>query len=301
MEIAITVSKKQSKNTDDFTTIQAGIAYLMKQPKKSKKILFIEEGVYFENIESRLSNFSMIGHGKVEIISNRYAKQRLGNGEARGTFRTSTVFVEGTAITLENLSISNIAGHGEKVGQAIALFNMGHQTIVKNCRLSGHQDTLCTGPLPSMQKDGTPFITPAYYSRHFCQQVYENCWIEGTVDFIFGGAQADFIHCQIHSRQSKNFGYITAASTPLNQAKGYHFKSCMITADNQTAPVYLGRPWRSFAQVIFENCQIAEHIHPSGWNNWQKKENERSVCFVERKNQYQGTVNRPPWITIEMR
>ncbi len=97
--------------------------------------------------------------------------------------------------------------------------------IFKNCRLSGYQDTLCTGPLPDLQKDGTPFCTPASANPEYCRQTYEYCWIEGTVDFIFGGADAVFHQCHIHSLASKNPGYITAASTPKNQKQGIVLKA----------------------------------------------------------------------------
>lgn len=301
MKIEKWVSKKSEKNPAAFSTIQEGVAYMAKQPNETKKVLYIEEGVYLENVACRLANFTMSGHGNVEIRGNHYAKQKLSDDSERGTFRTSTVLIEGNSITLENLTISNTAGPGEKVGQAVALFNMGHQTVVKNCRLSGYQDTLCTGPLPLLQKDGTPFVTPVDDVHRFCRQLYEDCWIEGTIDFIFGGAQADFIHCTIHSRQSNNVGYITAASTPQDQENGYHFKNCVVTADENTAPVYLGRPWRPFAKVVFESCKMANHIHPAGWDNWQNKENEKSAYFFERNNWYPGTVIRPSWIHFERR
>ncbi len=296
MTIERWVRKERKNRSEDFSTIQEGIAYFAKQPSEIEKILYIEEGIYHETIESHLSNFSMIGLGKVEVRGNHYAKQILADGSERGTFRTSTVFIEGNGILLENLIISNTAGPGEKVGQAVALLNMGHQTMVKDCRLSGYQDTLCTGPLPLLQKDGSPFVTPANDLPLFCHQIYETCWIEGTVDFIFGGAQAEFIDCTIYSRKSNNIGYITAASTPENQEKGYHFKNCIVTADENTAPVYLGRPWRSFAKVIFEGCDIGSHVHSEGWDNWQNKANEKSVCFSEQRNRYRGAVKRPSWV-----
>ena len=59
----------------------------------------------------------------------------------------------------------------------------------------------------------------------YCRQTYEYCWIEGTVDFIFGGADAIFRQCRIHSLASKNPGYITAASTPKIKNQGIVLKA----------------------------------------------------------------------------
>ncbi|MGQ4819850.1 pectinesterase family protein, partial [Enterococcus faecium] len=76
------------------------------------------------------------------------------------------------------------AGPAQKVGQAVALFNSGDRVPLKNCRLSGYQDTLCTAPLPDLQKDGTPSCTRASADPEYCRQTYEYSWIEGTVDVI---------------------------------------------------------------------------------------------------------------------
>src|SRR5699024_12638136 len=57
-----------------------------------------------------------------------------------------------------------------------------HNAEFYNCRLEGYQDTLCTGPLPDYQGDGTLFNTvPLKYKLTYCKQSYENCFISGTV------------------------------------------------------------------------------------------------------------------------
>ncbi|WP_165006214.1 MULTISPECIES: pectinesterase family protein [unclassified Enterococcus] len=300
MKKVIYIGKKTLGETTDFETIKEGIDYFSSLPQEQVKTMFVKEGVYNETIESRLSNFSMIGLGKVKITGNRSARQILADGTKRGTFRSAVFFLEGTMVSLENLHIVNTAGPGEKVGQAVALYNSGNQVHVKNCRLTGHQDTLCTGPLPALQKDGTTFVTPASENPVYCKQIYDNCLIEGTVDFIFGGAEAYFVECQIRSLASRKPGYITAASTPRDQKNGYIFRRCQLTGEEGTSDVYLGRPWRPFAKTVFEQCEIGNHIHPDGWDNWGNEENEKTAVFVEIHNRYSGEVHRPSWVSIEM-
>ena len=283
----------------DYQTIQAGIAYLSSLPNYVKKTMIIREGVYHEYIECRLSNFQMFGQGEVKIVGCRFAKQTLSSGEARETFRTATLFLEGENIRLENIQIINNAGAGEQVGQAVALFNYAHQVQLINCRLCGQQDTLCTGPLPPIQKDGRPFFTPVLKERKYCRQSYERCWIEGTVDFIFGGADALFDRCFIHSLVSSSNGYITAASTVKEQERGFLFFRCAIIADYEAPSIYLGRPWRPYAQVTFEECDVGAHVYQSGWHDWDEKQYRQTARFYEKNNRYQRGICRASWVTVE--
>ena len=107
---------------------------------------------------------------------------------------------------------------------------------------------------------------------------YEDCYIEGTVDFIFGWSTAVFNRCRIHS---KGDGYVTAPSTDKGKKYGYVFYDCRLTADKEVAKVYLSRPWRPYAQAVFVRCELGKHILPEGWHNWGKRENEKTVFYAE--------------------
>ena len=72
-----------------------------------------------------------------------------------------------------------------------------------------------------------------------------------------------------------------------------------MTAEPDTRNVYLGRPWRPYANVLFEACKIGGHVHPTGWDNWDDKKNEQTVKFSERNNNYETSIKRPEWIHLE--
>ena len=110
------------------------------------------------------------------------------------------------------------------------------------------------------------------------RQLYRNCYIEGTTDFIFGSATALFENCTIHS---KSDSYITAASTPQWVEYGFVFKDCKLTADPAVSKVYLGRPWRDFAKTVFIDTEMGAHIVPSGWHNWNREKAEQTVFYAE--------------------
>ena len=107
---------------------------------------------------------------------------------------------------------------------------------------------------------------------------YEDCYIEGTVDFIFGWSTAVFNRCHIHS---KGNGYVTAPSTDKDTQYGYVFYDCNLTAGDNVDKVYLSRPWRPYAKAVFINCDLGKHIAPEGWNNWGKESNEKTVTYAE--------------------
>ena len=189
-----------------------------------------------------------------------------------GTFRTYTLKVEGTNITVKNITIENNAA---KLGQAVALHTEGDHLTFENCRILGNQDTIYTG---------TPG-TRCYF---------HNCYIDGTTDFIFGPSTAWFENCELHSKADS---YITAASTPKGQTYGYVFNHCKLTADPDVTKVYLGRPWRPYAHTLFMNCEMGSHIRPIGWDNWRNKENEKTVRYEEYNNTGAGasTKQRAAW------
>ena len=221
--------------------------------------VLVAPGEYRERVEIRRPHVTIEGEtaDSVRIVGDLGAKMPSGDGSGQdgmlGTFRTYTMLVDADDVTLVNLTIKNDAGDGREVGQAIALYADGDRLVVDACRILGHQDTLFAGPLPPREVKPGGFIGPKQFApRRVGRQYYRRCLIAGDVDFIFGGACAYFEGCEIRSlnRDMDVNGYVTAASTPEGEPYGFVFHGCSFTADEGTAPgsVYLGRPWREWAQ-----------------------------------------------------
>ena len=105
-------------------------------------------------------------------------------------------------------------------GRQLPAFVSADRAFFKNCRFLGFQDTLYT------------------YGKQ-SRQYYEDCYIEGTVDFIFGWSTAVFNRCHIHSKRD---GYVTAPSTDQGKKYGYVFYDCKLTASPEAKKVYLSVP-----------------------------------------------------------
>lgn len=274
----------------DYETIQEAIDVLEQlNPPVKPAVLYVMQGTYEEQVRIYRSHLHIIGIGKVTITGNRYAKEVDQQGQEIGTFATPTFFVGGCDVVIENLEICNTAGQGKEIGQALAVYAHGDELIFRNCIFRGHQDTLFTGPLPPAPKKQSHFGGVELKEHHVSyRQWYDRCYIEGTVDFIFGGATAYFEHCQLHSLRHcyGGAGYVTAASTPQGCRYGYVFQSCYLTAEDGVTNVFLGRPWREYAQTMFVDCYMGEHIHPEGWHNWDDTHNEKTVRYSEYNSKH---------------
>ena len=222
------------------------------------------------------------------------------DGRPYHTFRTYTVLVDGSHITFKGCTFANTAGRGEEVGQAIALYLDGDDIHLENCVLKGHQDTLFLAPLPEKEREADGFLGPKQFTPRTMHTFYfKNCYIEGGVDFIFGGAEAYFDNCEFCSNEK---GYIFAPNTPEGAATGFVARHCRFTCydDVPDQSCYIARPWRDFAKVTIEDCELGRHIHPSGWLGWRQAEAAPTTQFTEIRSYGPGSddSSRPAWVKV---
>lgn len=269
----------------DYESIQESVDSIPENNKK-KVLIYIKSGIYKEKVNITKNYIYLKGESyKNTIITfNDSANKLLPNGERMRTFNSYTVFIGGDNFKAENITFENSAGDGDKVGQAVAAYVDGDRSIFKKCKFIGHQDTLFTGPLPPKPIEGNKFGGPRDgKERRDTRQYYEECYIRGDIDFIFGSAEAVFNKCEIFSndRNKEINGYITAASTPEGNEFGYIFIDCKFTSNAKPHTVYLGRPWRDYAKTAFINCFMGEHIIKAGFHNWNKVMAEKLTDYAE--------------------
>lgn len=249
----------------DFFTIQEAINAVPDFRKEKRTTILVRKGVYKEKLvvpECKL-NVSLIGEKGAILTNDDYASKKNCFGENMSTSGSSTCYIYGPDFYAENITFENSAG---RVGQAVACFIQGDRAYFKNCRFLGNQDTL-------------------YNYGKESRQYFENCYVEGTVDFIFGWSTVLFKDCVIHSVGD---GYVTAPATDKGKKYGYVFVNCQLTGAPEATKVYLSRPWRPYGQAVYIQCSLGKHIVPEGWNNWGKKENEKTAFFAEYQNTGEG-------------
>lgn len=283
----ITVAKD---NSGDFNSIQQAVDSI---PAGTPETIYIKKGIYKERVEVRKNNISFVGESTDDTIitESYYARMIMPDGSKRGTFRSYTFFVYADNFTASNLTFENAAGFGDEFGQAIAVYAEGDNITFRNCKILGHQDTLFTGPLPMKEKQPGGFTGPTIDGiRRVVHQLYEDCYIAGEIDFIFGSATAYFKNCTLFAlnRNQEINAYYTAPSTYEGQAFGYVFESCTFTGNCPPKSVALSRPWRIHAKTVLLNCSYSDQIIDEGFTDWNKPEAHETVYYAEYNGHGEG-------------
>ena len=239
-------------------------------------MLLIAPGTYRETISITKPNIELRGSNpdasKTIIVFNKSA------GSSGGTLHSATAEIHGDNFRAENLTFANDwnATHVQVFAgsQALAVLINADKAIFSNVRFLGNQDTLYAGSRNCAPDGEACVATRQYFSR---------CYIEGNVDFIFGDSKAVFDHCEIHSTPHSE-GFLTAQSKHYpTEDSGFVFNHCTLTAAPDAENIWLGRPWRPYAKVVFLNTEMGAHILPGGWREWHPGETHsiETVYYAE--------------------
>jgi len=261
-ETVVTVA---ADGSGKFRTVQEAVMSVPAGSEDNPVIIKIKPGTYRElvYVQREKRFFHLVGEDAAKTILTYDLNANIIGRDNKpiGTFRTPSTQIDADDFTAENITFENSAG---PVGQALAVRVDGDRVVFRNCRFLGWQDTI-------LLNRG--------------RQYFEECYIAGHVDFIFGGATAYFERCHIHCLRD---GYITAASTPDNQPFGFVFSHCKITGESPAVKTYLGRPWRAYSNVIYLYTEMSEVVRPEGWHNWNFPERERTVRYAEFESRGAG-------------
>ncbi|KAK6919349.1 Pectinesterase, catalytic [Dillenia turbinata] len=102
--------------------------------------------------------------------------------------------------------------------------------------------------------------------RHY----FRSCYMEGAVDFIWGGGQSVFEGCTIHVNGAPLGslpGFITAQARENGEdPSAFVFKYCNVNGSGQA---YLGRAISPYSRVLFYKSTFSQVVAPEGWDPWQ--------------------------------
>ena len=256
-----------------FTSVHSAIMSVPSGSRENPVVIHVAPGTYKEliYIQREKRFFKLVGDNPTNTILsfNLYASITNAEGKPIGTFKTPATTIDADDFTAENVTFANDAG---PVGQALAIRVDGDRASFRNCRFLGWQDTI-------LLNRG--------------RQYFENCYVCGHVDFIFGAATAWFEQCEIHSLRD---GYLTAASTPVDVPFGFVFANCKITGE-PGVKTFLGRPWRAYASTVYLNCEMSGVVRTEGWNDWKKPEAHTTARYAEFNSTGDGAspTSRPDW------
>lgn len=280
-------------------------------------IIELENGIYTEKISVNQPNVtlkSISGKSDDVIIQSNYYSSNTFDDEGNfvpqdekdvGTDKSGTIIVgpKGTNFSMYNITVENTYNTKDNTGKnqqtpAVALCINADKVLVNKCKIIGRQDTL--------------------YVKGANNRIYfKDTYIEGTVDFIFGNADAYFEQCNLHMAyfNGKDNGYYTAPNTNIEN-QGLVFNQCRLTADSRVEEVSLGRPWQNEcytesvrvdgstlvtkvdqsrpnpnyenigSSTTFIDCYMTDQIQNERWNVWTRKNTKGETVNVT----YEDTV-----------
>ncbi|XP_043710649.1 pectinesterase-like [Telopea speciosissima] len=270
-----------------FRTITAALAARPKH-NKDRYVIYVKAGIYDEHIIVHQVNVFMYGDGpKKTIVTGNNSVMSLSNTKVKtgiDTQDTASFSAIGTGFIAKSMGFRNTAGSiGE---QAVALRVRSDKSAFFNCRIEGYQDTL-------------------YAETH--RQFYRNCYIYGTVDFIFGDSATLIQNSQIIVRKPSvgNKNIVTAQGrTDRNEPRGVVIQNCSIVPDKKLRPskftylTYLGRPWKDFSTTVIMESSLDDFIQKEGWLDWNgNTTRQNTVYYAEYANSGGGakTDGRVRW------
>ncbi len=262
----------------DYATVQAAINAAPVNATSAFTI-FIKNGEYYEkvNVPSNKPFITIVGESTQGVILtyDDYASKPLPGEGTVGTLNSASFTVNATDFTAINITFINSYGDGS---QAVAVTVNNDRAVFKNCRFLGNQDTLY------VRGSGNP------------RQYFNNCYIDGNVDYIFGSAIAVFDSCAVYSKARTNSGnsFLTAANTPAGQAYGFVFRNCLLTDHTGSTLYFLGRPWQNSTgsspaahnKTVFINSRMGNKIRPEGWITWDAGTQTNLITYAEYKTRW---------------
>ncbi|QDS74253.1 hypothetical protein FKW77_003019 [Venturia effusa] len=247
-----------------YKTVQAAVT-----AAPSGGIIFIESGTYNEQV------FIPAGKNKLRIIGySANASSYQGNtvtitqGLAQdspgkpGNDKTATLRAWGDGLQMYNINLVNTRGKGS---QALALSAWGTEMSFLACQFIGFQDTI-------LSEKGKHFISRSL--------------IRGATDYIFGQHSLLWIEKCVLQCVNNSIGYLTASGRddPSNPSF-FVINNSHVTGSAPAGAFYLGRPWRNYARVIFQNSVLGPVINSAGYTTWQQADQRTDhVTFLEYKN-----------------
>ena len=232
---------------DELKAAIAAIDATNTSASAERKIIFLKNGTYDLGGDGSTQtvqwvnahNISFIGESKDDVIicgnsadiSNPVLNIRYGSGQY-----------------MQDLTVRNLRDFDQSTrkGVSVAVYG-GNKAIFKNVAMQAQQDTQVTG------------------ERSYAV----DCDFYGAVDFLCGGGDHYYDHCNFYITNS---GYITAPSTSSANKWGYVMQNCTIDkyvgsytyeADGNFT---LGRPWQGEPRNYWLNTTMNVLPSAGGWS-----------------------------------
>jgi len=257
----------------DFTSIQEAINAV---PQNNSKwiIIHVRKGVYREKVHIPKNKPYIFlrgnGKGRTALV---WSMSSVDN-KASATFTVQAPHFIAFGISFKNEAPTGVAFTSQN--QSVAAFVGADMVAFYHCGFYSTHNTLFD-----------------YKGRHY----YDNCYIQGSIDFIFGRARSIFHSCEIFviaDMRVNILGSITAHNRESDDDSGLVFVKGKVYG---IGDVYLGRAKGAHSRTIFAKTYLSRTIDPKGWTNWSYNGPTQNMFQAEYKCHGPGadTTGRAEW------
>lgn len=232
----------------------------------SKKAPVDENGDSRPDMNGQNNHMTEITNSNISLIGQSKEGVKIWNHPVvEGSSYTATIQLNKTNdfyaqdLTLENqFNYWGAYGGSSGAGRAVAFWDRGNRSVLKNVALKSYQDT--------------------YYSNNTSPDYrgyFENCDLWGVVDWICGNGDIWFEKCNLIVRD-RTGNNIAAPNTEVVQVWGYVFNNCTIRPETDKPTQFKGndwtlaRPWNNSPACTFLNTKMYTQPRTYGWNNMTK-------------------------------
>ncbi len=201
-----------------------------------------------QNKEQTIIHLKLNVGGRPDNLEEEFWKYSVHNPESKNfELEGSVVVVKAPHFYTENISYINDYGvYAQNGPQALAMKSHADCAAFNNCIFRSFQDTWMT--------------TTKDHERHYVN----NCWIEGAVDYLYGGGDVLVENSTFYNVRS---GSVIVAPCHSASLYGYVIRDCVIDGNEQAADgsQLLGRPWHNTPKAQFVNTEMRIPLAPEGW------------------------------------
>jgi len=261
----IVVARDGSGN---FTSVQAAINAV--PSGGAPTLIEIKPGTYDETVTVPANKPNLTIEGTsgnaadVVIAAGHAAWMTKPDGTPYGTAGSATVTLAANNVTVTEVTIANTydpTAFPQGSAQAVAINAEGDRQVFLGDRFLGLQDTLLAWE---------PSPTSGF------RQLFEDSFVRGNVDFLFGDSTAVFYRdaIQLADRGQPaggNNGYLAAPATDRSRTFGFLIADSTVTSTAANSTFFLGRPWHpggstaADPQIVIRETALPAQIKSAPW------------------------------------
>ncbi|GMN55153.1 hypothetical protein TIFTF001_024258 [Ficus carica] len=260
----------------EFKSIQAAIDSV---PEGNSQwiIIHVRKGVYREKVHIPENKPYIFlrgnGKGRTYIVWSQSSSDNVESA----TFKVESPNFIAFGVSFKNEAPTGVAYTSQN--QSVAAFVAADKAAFYHCAFYSTHNTLFD-----------------YKGRHY----YDNCYIQGSVDFIFGRARSVFHSCEIFVISDKRLS-ISGSITAHNRKNAADESGLVFIRGKVygTDDVYLGRAKGPYSRTVFAKTYLSRTIVPLGWTNWSYEGSTENLFQAEYETHGPGSSpdKRAPWST----